>query len=53
MGEIVIKYAQRVFWIFVDREKLENFVVIYRNMMWGTKNGPLGLVEKGLSSSTF
>ena len=22
-------------------------------MMWGTKNGPLGLVEKGLKSSTF
>ena len=22
-------------------------------LMWGTKNGPLGLVEKGLSSSTF
>lgn len=33
MGEIVIKYAQRVFWIFVDREKLENFVVIYRNIL--------------------
>ena len=24
-----------------------------RILMWGTKNGPLGLVEKGLSSSTF
>ena len=23
------------------------------DLMWGTKNGPLGLVEKGLSSSTF
>ena len=23
------------------------------DMMWGTKNGPLGLVEKGLKSSTF
>lgn len=22
-------------------------------VMWGTKNGPLGLVEKGLKSSTF
>ena len=22
-------------------------------LMWGTKNGPLGLVEKGLKSSTF
>ena len=26
---------------------------ISSEVMWGTKNGPLGLVEKGLSSSTF
>ena len=26
--------------------------ILYR-MMWGTKNGPLGLVEKSLQSSTF
>ena len=25
----------------------------YISLMWGTKNGPLGLVEKGLKSSTF
>jgi len=38
-----------------------NFIVIgggffglyLAELMWGTKNGPLGLVEKGLKSSTF
>ena len=50
-----------------DRDSIKNDINIYSNanisdihafsaqdgVMWGTKNGPLGLVEKGLSSSTF
>ena len=27
--------------------------ILIKSMMWDTKNGPLGLVEKGLKSSTF
>ena len=33
--------------------KKAQLIVWIVEVMWGTKNGPLGLVEKGLSSSTF
>ena len=36
-----------------NRVDIVGSVLHATNLMWGTKNGPLGLVEKGLKSSTF